>query len=222
MKTRLLAVGGLAVLVLFTVAAAYRNTYGMDRPVNNSLFLGPGASGPPTGPIEISGILVDAGCRDRSQENLVRTPPPTNFTAPAETSELAQAMNERRTQTGFAAGKDVQPQPPGVQAFGITVDKQTLDQEQADVLQHQVQDLYSRQPDDSCGITGDTKAFALLTDQGRLLDLDQGGNTWAWQAVQSSDAGHALLNGTGSSFKPRVTVKGEIWTDQLVVDHLTL
>jgi hypothetical protein len=76
--------------------------------------------------------------------------------------------------------------------------------------------------DDSCGITGDTKAFALLTSQGRLLNLDEGGNTWAAQAVQSSEEGHALLNGMGSSFKPRVTIKGEIYADQLVVDHLTL
>jgi hypothetical protein len=221
MKTRLLIIGGIAVLLLFTVAAAYKNTYGTDRPDNNRLFLGPGASGPPSGPVEISGILVDAGCSDRSGENLGRAPAQMNLQAPAVSSEEEQAMNEQRSKTGFA-GKDVQPQPPGIQAHGITIDKETLDQEQADVLQHQVRDLYSRQPDDSCGITGDTKEFALLTDQGRLLNLDPGGNTWAWQAVQSSDEGRALLNGMGSPFKPRVTIKGEIWTDQLVVEHLTL
>jgi hypothetical protein len=221
MKSRLLIAGALAILVLFTVAAAYRNTYGADRPVNSSLYLGPGASGPPTGPVEISGILVDAGCSDRSQENLARKPAQMNLTAPAATAEQQQVMNDQRAKTGFA-GKDVQPQPPGIQAHGITVDKETLDQEQADVLQHQVRDLYSRQPDDSCGITGDTKAFALLTDQGRLLNLDEGGNTWAVQAVQSTEEGRALLNGMGSSFKPRVTIKGEIYTDQLVVDHLML
>jgi hypothetical protein len=221
MKTRLLTIGAIAVLLLFTVAAAYKNTYGMDRPDNNRLFLGPGASVSPTGPIEISGILVDAGCSDRSQENLVRTPAQMNLQAPAATPEEEQAMNEQRSKMGFA-GRDVQPQPAGIQAHGITIDKETLDQEQADVLQHQVRDLYSRQPDNSCGITGDTKEFALLTDQGRLLNLDPGGNTWAWQAVQSSDDGRALLNGTGSSFKPRVTIKGQIWTDQLVVEHLTL
>jgi hypothetical protein len=219
-KRLLLIIVAIAAMLLFT-AAAYKNTYGMDRPDNNRLFLGPGASVAPTGPVEISGILVDAGCSDRSQENLLRAPAQMNLQAPAVTSEEAQALNEQRSKTGFA-GKDVQPQPPGIQAHGITIDKETLDQEQADVLQHQVRDLYSRQPDDSCGITGDTKEFALLTDQGRLLNLDQGGNSWAWQAVQSSDEGRALLNGTGSPFKPRVTIKGEIWTDQLVVEHLTL
>jgi hypothetical protein len=221
MKTRLLTAGGIAVLALFTMAAAYQNTYGTDQPANGNLYLGPRSSGPPTGPVELSGILVDAGCSDRSQENLVRKPAPLNFAAPAEPSEEAQAMNEQRTKTGFA-GKDVQPQPPGIQAFGITVDKQTLDQEQADVLQHQVQDLYSRQPDNSCGVTADTTDFALLTDQGRLLNLDQGGNTWAGQAVQSTDEGRALLNGMGAAFKPRVTIKGDIWADTLVVEHLTL
>jgi hypothetical protein len=221
MKSRLLIAGALGILVLFTVAAAYRNTYGQDRPVNNSLYLGPGASGPPSGPVEITGILVDAGCSDRSQENLARTPAQMNLTAPAVSSEQQQAMNEQRAKTAFAS-KDVQPQPPGIQAHGITVDKDTLAQEQADVLQHQVRDLYSRQPDDSCGITGDTKAFALLTGKGRLLNLDEGGNTWAAQAVQSSEEGHALLNGMGSAFKPRVTIKGEIYADQLVVDRLTL
>ncbi|HEY7391183.1 MAG TPA: hypothetical protein VH640_21890 [Bryobacteraceae bacterium] len=221
MKSRLLIAGALGILVLFTVAAAYRNTYGTDQPVNNSLYLGPGAPGPPAGSVEISGILVDAGCGDRSQENLARTPAPMNLIAPATNSELQQAMNDQRSKTAFA-GKDVQPQPPTIQAHGVTVDKETLAQEQADVLQHQVRDLYSRQPDDSCGITGDTKAFALLTDQGRLLNLDEGGNTWAAQAVQSSEEGHALLNGMGSSFKPRVTIKGEIYADQLVVEHLTL
>ncbi|HLI83334.1 MAG TPA: hypothetical protein VKV17_05415 [Bryobacteraceae bacterium] len=220
MKTRLLAAGGIAVLALFTVAAAYRNTYGTDRPVNNNLYLGPGAAGPPTGPVEISGILVDAGCADRSQENLVRTPAPLNFTAPAEYPEEAQAMNEQRTKTGFA-GK-AEPQSPAVQASGISVDQKTLAQEQADVLEHQARDLYSRQPDNSCGITADTSSFALLTDQGRLLNLDQGGNTWAWQAVQSTAEGRALLNGMGPSFKPRVTIKGEVVADRLVVEHLTL
>lgn len=221
MKSRLFIAGALGILVLFTVAAAYRNTYGVDRPVNSSLYLGPGASGPPTGPVEITGVLVDAGCGDRSQENLARTPAQMNLIAPAATSEEQQAMNDQRAKAAFA-GKDVQPQSSGIQAHGITVDKDTLSQEQADVLQHQVRDLYSRQPDDSCGITGDTKAFALLTSQGRLLNLDEGGNTWAAQAVQSSEQGHALLNGMGSSFKPHVTIKGEIYADQLVVEHLTL
>ena len=135
---------------------------------------------------------MDAGCRDRSQGNLLSPPIGINQDAPSEPAKQAAAQDAARAGIGFATGK-AEPHAAGTSASGITVDQQTLEREQADVLMHQMRDLNSRQPDMACGVTGDTKAFAVLTNSGRLLDLDDGGNTWAWQAVQSTDAGRQLL-----------------------------
>jgi hypothetical protein len=220
MKSGLTTLAAIVVVLFLTVAAAYRNTYGTVAPRDAPLNGGVGAP-PPSDTMVLEGTLVDAGCQNRSQENLLSPPMVSNLEMPAEPPQEEAFENTQRAQYGFA-GKDVQPQPPGITAFGITVDKQTLDQEQSDALPHQVRDLYSRQPDTSCAITGDTRAFALLMDKGRLLNLDGGGNTWAWQAVQSTDAGRALLNGMGSSFKPRVVIKGRIWADELLVQSLSL
>jgi hypothetical protein len=220
MKSGLAIAAAILVVLFLTVGAAYRDNYGTVAPRDAPLYGGIGAE-PPTGTLVVSGILVDAGCANRTQENLASAPTPLNQLGPAEPPQEAVTGNAQRAATGFAT-RDVEPQPPGITAFGITVDKQTLDQEQSDVLTHQVKDLYTRQPDSSCAITGDTRAFALLTDKGRMLNLDGGGDTWAWQAVQSTDAGRALLNGTGSPFKPHVVVKGQIWADQLIVESLSL
>jgi hypothetical protein len=220
MKSLVLGFGVLAV-VFFSVAAAYRNNYGMTAPEDSPLQGGRVGAAPPSGPVALSGTLVDAGCTDRSQANLMSPPIHWNVGAPAETPQEEAYGTTSRAKTGFAS-RDVELASPPISAWGITVDKQTLAQEQADVLDHQVRDLFTRQPDDSCAITGDTKAFALLTDKGRLLNLDEGGNTWAWQAIQSTDAGRALLNGNGSGFKPHAVVKGEIWADQLIVQALSL
>jgi hypothetical protein len=221
MKSRFLLVAGVLTAVFFTVAAAYRNNYGMAAPQDSPLQGGRVGAAPPTGPVTLSGILVDAGCLDRSQANLTSPPIQRNVETPAETPQEEAYGTSSRSQTGFAS-RDLELESPPITAWGITIDKQTLAQEQADVLDHQVPDLFTRQPDDSCAITGDTKAFALLTDKGRLLNLDEGGNTWAWQAVQSSNAGRAVLNGSGSGFKPHAVVKGEIWADQLIVQSLSL
>jgi hypothetical protein len=221
MKLRLASLLGIAAILLVTVAAAYRNTYGTTVPEDSPLYHNRVGAEPPTGPVTFTGTLVDAGCHNRWQDNLASQPAPLKQSAPAETPQEEAFENTQRTQTGFA-GKDVEPQPPGVTAFGITVDKQTLDQEQSEVLPHQVPDLYSRQRDNSCGITGDTTAFAVLTDKGQLVDLDEGGNTWAWQAVQSTAGGRDMLEGKGAAVKPRVTVKGQLWADTLVVESLSL
>lgn len=219
MKSRWATVAGIVAVMFITVGAAYQSNYGKVAPQDATLDGGVGAP-LPTQIVTVSGTLVDAGCQNRSQENLVSSPTPRSGIAPAQPPQQSADMQALRSKVGFA-GKDVQPQAPTMTAFGITVDKQTLDQEQSDVIQHQSPDLYTRQPDASCAITGNTKAFALLTDKGRLLDLDAGGNTFAWQAVQSTDAGSALLNGTGSSFKPHATVKGTIWADQLIVQSFS-
>ncbi len=219
MKSRLAMVAGIGVVVFLTVAAAYRQNYGLSSPYDSPVRSG--GAPPPSGPVVLMGTLVDAGCQNRSAENLASAPMQLSTEQPAEPAEEEASEKTQRAQMPFA-GQNVQPESATSTTSGITVDKQTLDAERADVVAHQVPDLYSRQPDDSCAITGDTKAFALLLSNGRLLNLDEGGNTWAFQAVQSTDAGRAVLSGTGSPFKPRATVKGEIWADQLLVESLSL
>ena len=175
----------------------------------------------PLEPLVLRGILVDAGCRDRSQLNLSQPPVPIEQTLPAETSGQANSQKSERSKQGYATGK-TEPQSGNVSAHGISVDAQTLQGEREDVLEHQVPDLLNREEDPSCAITGRTTAFGLLLTNGRLLDLDEGGNTWALQMVQSSNPGSAMLNGKGSALKPKVTVKGRVRGDRVIVDSLNL
>jgi hypothetical protein len=155
------------------------------------------------GVITLSGILVDAGCRDRSLRNLRQPPPPRE-------QQLPPDANKSQTNTG------------SVSAEGVTVSAQTLESERADVLDRQVPDSIARIDDPSCGITGATQGYALLMDNGRLLILDGAGNTWASQIVQVSDAGHAMLNGHGPAVKLRVSVQGRVRADEILVESLKL
>jgi hypothetical protein len=175
---------------------------------------------PPTA-LTFRGMLVDAGCRDRTQTNLVRPAIPTGRDLPAQTPQEESSQNSERAKLGFATGK-TQPQSGSVSAAGITVDAKTIQSEREDVLSHQVPDLLTRQPDPTCAVTGGTRAFALLMNNGRLLGLDEGGNTFALQSVQSTDAGRALLNGKSSGFKPKASIKGRVRGDKLIVDNLNL
>jgi hypothetical protein len=140
---------------------------------------------------EIHGTLLDAGCTDRSTLNL-RRPPAT-----------------------FQASVPVQAQP--VSAHGITVDAKTAHSERADVLEHMVRDIPARQSDPSCGITGGTRAYAVLLDNGTLLDLDEGGNTLATEAVYATREGRDLLAGKAFGFKPRVTIQGRVGGGKVLV-----
>ena len=175
----------------------------------------------PYGPLTLNGTLLDGNCRDRSQANLTRPPIPVTQQPPVETPELAGVENAARAKTGFATANQ-QPNTGGISAHGITVDPQTLAQEQADALEHQVPDLTTRQEDLTCAVNARTSNFAFLMDNGRLLNLNSGGDAWAWQAVQSSSAGKEMLSGEGPGVKPRVTIKGVILGDQLRVDSLTV
>ena len=74
----------------------------------------------------------------------------------------------------------------------------------------------------ACPITAGTRAFALLLADGRLLDLDEGGTTFASAALNGSKDGRALINGTADSIRPRATVKGHLHGSKIVVDGLTL
>jgi hypothetical protein len=160
----------------------------------------------PVNPITLSGVLVDAGCDDRSMLNLLR-----------KAGEAAASMPPGDIQAQSANAKS-----QSASAHGITVDANTLDAERSDVLAHQVPDLRLRQQDPTCAITGSTGGFALLADSGRLLNLDEGGNTLAMQALQANQAGRAMLNGIGSAVKPRVSVTGRVHGDHLIVIRLRI
>ena len=163
--------------------------------------------------ITLNGILIDAGCRDRTALNLARAP-----------ISLDQSLSPESLVAIAAGSKNgtAETQTGAITAKGITVDAATLAGEREDVMQTHFADMISRRRDPSCGITAETRGFALLTANGLLLNLNQGGNTYAWQAVQSSDAGRAMINGKGPAVKPRAMLKGKIQADRLIVESLNL
>ena len=89
----------------------------------------------------------------------------------------------------------------------------------AEHAQHE-HDPAAHQSDRSCAITGATRGFALLTNDGRLLNLNEGGNTLAAQALHANPAGRAMLNGTGGAIKPRAAIRGRIHGDRIVVEEI--
>jgi hypothetical protein len=128
-----------------------------------------------------------------------------------------------RTSQGYAtAQQPAQQANPTTTASGVTVDSKTLAAERGDVLEHQVPDLHSRQMDPTCAITGATHSFALVLADGKMLNLDDGGNTFATVAIQGSAAGRAMLNGNGGGMKPEVTIKGTQRPGRVVVDSLKI
>ncbi len=109
------------------------------------------------------------------------------------------------------APQDAQPgplSPPNTEA------------ERAGAMAHQVADHRSRQPDDTCGVTGQTSGFGLMLDNGTYVSFDEGGNTKAAMAVQSSAAGRDMLNGRKSAIKPRATVTAAVQGGRAVVDSV--
>jgi hypothetical protein len=160
----------------------------------------------PIPPAVFHGVLLDGGCRDFSKSNLNKAPLSVAASSPAETPQAAAAAQANGPRA----------------AFGITVDAQTLAAERTDVMPHQVADLLSRQSDPTCAIKGNTRAYALLLDNGRLLDLDEGGNTYATVAVGDSAAGRAMLTGQAPGLKPRATVKGRVQGDKIVAVSVQL
>jgi len=149
---------------------------------------------------DFHGILIDAACRDFSRFNLGLAP--QALPAPAQPSNAK------------AAG--------GAAASGITVDARTLELERLDVMPHQIADLVSRQSDPTCAIKGNTRAYALLMADGRVADLDEGGNTFADAAVKADPRGRAMLAGQGAGFKPTVTVSGEVQGARIVARAVTI
>ncbi|MGA2272942.1 MAG: hypothetical protein ABSH00_05265 [Bryobacteraceae bacterium] len=161
----------------------------------------PRAAAPPETPALLRGILIDAACRDFSRYNLRLSP--QALPAPAKESD-----------TKAAGG--------GTTASGITVDARTLDAERTDVMPHQIADLVSRQSDPTCAIKGDTHAYALLLPDGRVADLDEGGNTFADAAVKADLQGRAMLAGQGPGLKPTVVVTGHVHGSRIVASAVKI
>jgi hypothetical protein len=153
-------------------------------------------------PATLRGILIDAGCRDLSRYNLHLAP-----------QALPAAAKESQNKGAAAASST---------ASGITVDARTLDAERTDVMPHQFADLLARQSDPTCAIKGSTRAYALLLPDGRVADLDEGGNTFADAAVKADAQGRAMLAGQGPGFKPAVAVTGHIRGSRIVVSEVKI
>ena len=177
----------------------------------------------PAPPVTLAGTLVDAQCRDRSALNMSLPSMTVGTAAPTQTPAEAQNGSQMRSAQGYAnVTQPAQETNPPRNADGITVDSKTLAAERRDVLEHQVPDLHSRQLDPTCAITGATHSFAVVTKEGRMLSLDDGGNSYATVAVQGSAAGRAMLNGTGGGIKPEVVIKGRMRADRVVVQSLKI
>ena len=149
----------------------------------------------PMGEVTVTGILIDGSCEDRTSLNLRSRPLPLPPAPPSQSSGA-------------------------VAAAGISVNAQTVEREHADVTAHLVPDMRTRQEDPTCAVTASTSLYAVLTDSGRLLNLDQGGNTLMSQAISSDPRGRAMLNGQGPGIKPRITLKGRIFDDKVIVDSV--
>ena len=149
------------------------------------------------------GILIDAGCLDRSVWNMTRA---------AEPQQAAIAPT----------GPGSQPDQAN-QSSGVSVDAKTIANERADITAVMVNnDLAARQSDPTCAIKANTRGYALLLSNGRLLDLDEGGNTYANALVMASQQGRDMVNGRGPGFKPSVTVVGLQQGNRLFTDNLKL
>jgi hypothetical protein len=134
-----------------------------------------------------SGLMLDAGCTDRSLDNLRAQP-----------------------RASLPVSKE-----PQKKAEGIQVTPRLVAAQRAEAALAHTADHASRYSSSSCALTADTKAFMLLLPDGTLLNLDEGGNTLAFEAFQSTSAGQAILNGKVGGLKPQVTVSGIQTGDRL-------
>jgi hypothetical protein len=178
----------------------------------------------PAPPVTLYGTLVDAGCRNRTVLNLKQTPETFAASTPSQTPADTQNAAQMRAAQGYENPNAPSQQPDKqISVNGITVDPKTLAAERHDVLEHQVQDLRSRQLDPTCAITAATASYAIvLTADGRMLNLDDGGNTFANEAVLGSTVGRTMMGGNGGGFKPAAMVKGSIHADKVLVQSLKL
>jgi hypothetical protein len=159
----------------------------------------------PENQLTLSGILVDASCENRSSLNLYTQPLPLADQMPAQPPNAA-ANNP--------------PRQGAVSSHGITVDAQTMEREHADITPHLVPDILTRQEDPTCAITASTSSYSLLMNNGRFLNMDQGGNTLASAAILGDPRGRAMLNGLAPGLKPYIVVKGWILGDRVIVGSI--
>jgi len=145
----------------------------------------------PKAPTQWSGVLLDAGCKNRSVDNLRSAP----------VAELATIKEPQKPAEGSADGIQVAPG--------------TVKSERGKAVLPRTPDHASRYSNASCALTADTKAFMLLTSDGTLLNLDEGGNTLAFEAFQDSAAGQSILNGKVGGLKPQATIVGVRAGDRL-------
>jgi hypothetical protein len=198
-------------VVLFLTASAIAQDVPQDRrskqrgetPARDREVSGPEAAGKLK---TWRGVLVDAGCPNRS--SLGRQQAPAASGKQAKVGERGSAGREKPVQ--------------GKAEEGGHAHSAAEHARHADVEAHQVPDVRSRQTDSSCAISGATSAYALLLPNGNLLNLDQGGNTQAAAAFQATPEGQAVLSGKKRSAKPRAEIKARRRADNLVVESLRL
>ncbi len=211
----ILAITGVIIIAVRTVLPEKTSKENMVRtrgqvPVQDSLeSIDRGRLGTepmlPAKAFTLHGILIDAGCQNRTALNLVRPAPPLAAEMPAQPPNAAQS----------------QPAAQGnVSAGGVIVGRETLANERPDIIGFIGRDILTRQESPECAITSATCGYAIVTKDGRLLNLDEGGNTLASHAVMSDAQGRAMLNGRGPGFKPQVAMKGWIRGDRMIVDRI--
>ncbi len=159
----------------------------------------------PANEFTVQGILIDAGCQNRTALNMATPAPPLAAEMPVQPPNAAQ--NQPPAQGNVSAG-------------GVSVGGGTLANERPDITGFIGRDILTRQESPECAITSATHGYAILTKEGRLLNLDEGGNTLASQAVMSDAQGRAMLNGQAPGFKPQVALKGWIRGDRMIVDRI--
>ena len=120
---------------------------------------------------------------------------------------LVDASCMDRTLANLAEPPEKIPSPPKKNANA------TVEAERAGALQQQNPDVPARIADPTCAINGSTRGFAILLDNGRLLNVDEGGNTLVLAALQPRLYGSAGI-------KPKATLKGSIWDDRLIVRNV--
>jgi hypothetical protein len=107
-------------------------------------------------------------------------------------------------------------------AKGISVSPEVLKAERARATLPRTPDHAGRYDSATCAITADTKAFMLLLPDGTVLDLDEGGNTLAFEAFQAMPEGQAILNGKIGGLKPQASVRGTRTGDRVRVKSVEL
>jgi hypothetical protein len=74
----------------------------------------------------------------------------------------------------------------------------------------------------ACPVTAGTRAFGLELANGKLLDLDEAGTTFASAALNGNKDFRALINGTADSIRPKATVKGRLHGTKIMVDSVAV